>query len=275
MPNVTASLDSVRLKLLGADKHFHSIVELLDGFSIGQVELIAEEDKDTHTGFLRVHLPKPPDELSLMVADFLFNIRSALDHLVWQLVLANTPNTPNGKTAFPICSSLKNFEDAKKRKRLDGVSENARALIESFQPYDGRNQTLRTLSTLHETDKHQTFNLVTAVASDTFIDWISGDISELQMFLGGEELRDGSIFGGIGMPLDNPELLSLIGSRETLAGFRERYLKIKVLGQAAIFVAFDDTEAEELEPLRVEALLKEILEFVWDQIIPAFEPFFD
>jgi hypothetical protein len=230
MLNVTASLNSVQLKLVRAEAHLKAIVELLDGFSIGQVELIAEDDKATQTGFLRVHLPKPPDQLSLMAADFLYNIRSALDHLVWQLVLANPPNTPNGKTAFPICSTPKNFEDAKKRKRLDGISENAKAMIESFQPYEGRKQTLRILSTLHETDKHQTFNLVTAVVSDTFIDWTSGDISALQMFLGGEELRDGSIFGGIGMPLDKPELLALIGSKETLAAFRERYLRIKSSG---------------------------------------------
>ncbi len=269
-----ASLNSVRLKLDRAEEHFSAVVAFLGGFSIGQVELIAEENKNTHTGFLRVHLPKPPDQLSLMVADFLYNIRSALDHLVWQLVLANPPNIPNGKTAFPICSSPKNFEDAKKRKRLDGVSDPAKALIETFQPYPGRQQTLRTLSTLHETDKHQTFNLVTAVASDTFIDWTSGDTSNLQMFLGGEELRDGSIFGGIGMPLNNPELLSLIGSKETLASFRERYLKMRVQGHAAIFVAFDDTEAEELEPLRVETILQAIFENVRDEIIPAFESFF-
>jgi hypothetical protein len=275
MPIDMASLESVRLKLLRANEHFNAIVELLGEFSIGQCEFIAEEEKATHMGFMRVHLPKPPDQLSLMVADFLFNVRSALDHLVWQLVLANPPNAPNGKTAFPICSSPKTFEDAKKRKRLDGVSETAKALIETFQPYDGRTQTLRTLSTLHETDKHQTFNLVTAVASDTFIDWTSGDTSLIQMFIGGEELRDGEIFGGVKMPLNDPNLLSLIGSKETLTSFRERYLKMQARGQASMFVAFDDTKAEELEPLRVETQLREILEFIRGTIVPAFEPFFD
>jgi hypothetical protein len=41
-----------------------------------------------------------------------------------------------------------------------------------------------------------------------------------------------------------------------------------------MFVAFDDMKAEELEPLRVETQLREILEFIRGTIVPAFEPFF-
>jgi hypothetical protein len=232
---MTASPDSVLLKLVRAEEHFEAIVEVLDRVSVGQCELIPEENQQM--GVLRVHLTKPPQQLPLLIADFLYGVRSALDHLVWQLALANSPNTPSGKTAFPICSSPENFKKAKERHRLDGVSVSALTIIESFQPYPGRDQTLLTLSELHERDKHRTLNLVTAVASDTVIDWTSGDTSLLKMFIGGEEIRDGAIFGEVGIPLDDPALLEFLGN-ESLASFRQRYLKMKVQGQAAIFVAF-------------------------------------
>ena len=52
-------------------------------------------------------------------------------------------------------------------------------------------------------------------------------------------------------------------------------MNMKLKGKASIFVAFGDTAAEELEPLRIETVLQEILEFIRDRIVPAFEPFFD
>jgi hypothetical protein len=270
---MVASLESVHLKLIRAQEHLEAIIGLLADFSVGKCEIVTDEDKNAHVGFMRVHLPKPPKPLNCVIADCLYNIRSALDHIVWQLVLANPPNAPNGRNAFPICSSGDNFEAAKKRHRLDGIPTTATTLIESLQPYLGRNQTLLTLSALHERDKHQTLNLITAVARDTFIEW-SGSNSFLKIFIGGEELRDGAIFGNVGIPLNDPQLLTTIGSNETLSSLRERFLKMKMEGQASIFVAFGDSAAEELEPLRVDTVLQEIMEFARDNIIPAFEPFF-
>jgi hypothetical protein len=271
---MAASLNSVRLKLVRADEHFKAIEELLLGFSIGECKIIPEENKKTHIGFLRVHLPKPPEQLPLLIADFLYNIRSAFDHLVFHLVRPNTGGVKD-RSAFPICDSPANFESQKKRHRLVGIPERAVTLMESLQPYPGRNQTLRTLATLHERDKHKTLNLVTAVASDTRIEWKSGNRTFVDMFLGGEELRHGAILGGIGMPLNNPDLLEFLRNGETLAHFRERFLNMKVEGEASMFVAFGDTTAEELEPLRVETVLQEIIEFIRDTAVPAFEPFFN
>jgi len=52
-------------------------------------------------------------------------------------------------------------------------------------------------------------------------------------------------------------------------------MNMKVQGKASIFVAFGDSTAEELEPLRVETVLHEILQLARDRIVPAFEPFFE
>jgi len=266
-------LDGVRLKLVRAEEHLKTIFQILDGFSIGKCEIIAEEDKNTNSGLLRVHLPKPDPQLRVIAGDFCYNVRSALDHLVWQLVIANPPHAPNRNNAFPICSSQANFNDAKRRHRLDGVSAEAITLIDSFQPYPGRKQALLTLSTIHDTDKHQTLNIVTAVASDTAVEWY-GDTSYFGFFLGSEELRDGAVFGDIALPFTE-EMVSFLGKGETLSAFRDRFLKAKMEGEAAIFVAFDKAGAEELEPLRVDTVLQEILDHIGQNIIPAFEPFFN
>jgi hypothetical protein len=176
---------------------------------------------------------------------------------------------------FPICSTPKSFADALKARRLRGIPDKARTLIENLQPYSSGDESLRILADLHDIDKHRMLNLTTAVARDTFVDWSSGDdIPFFSLFIGGEELRDGAVFGPM-MPLDNPELLSYIGSGETLASFRKRFLNMKVQGKASIFVAFDNPTADELEPLRVDIVLSKILEFVREAIIPRFEPFFD
>jgi hypothetical protein len=50
---------------------------------------------------------------------------------------------------------------------------------------------------------------------------------------------------------------------------------MKVQGQAAIFVAFGNSAAEDLEPFRVETVLQKILTLVRDTVVPAFEPFFN
>jgi hypothetical protein len=272
---VAPSLQSVHLKLNRAEEHLKAVIEILSGFAEGQCNIIPEEDKKSHMGILRVQLPKPPLRLSIIIGDFLFNARSALDHLVMQLVLLQPHTAPGVRNMFPICSTPDSFAAALKGRRLHGIPDKARTLIESLQPYSSGNESLGTLADLHDIDKHRMLNLTTAVAQDTFIDWSSGgDNPFVSMFIGGEELRDGAIFGPM-MPLDNPKLLSYIGRGETLASFRKRFLNMKVQGKTSIFVAFYNPTADELEPLRIDIVLPQILKFVREAVIPRFEPFFD
>jgi hypothetical protein len=74
-----------------------------------------------------------PVIIPLICGDALQNIRSTLDYLVWELVLANK-DKPDEANAFPVCKDPASFSDAKKR-RLRGIHADAVALIESMQPY--------------------------------------------------------------------------------------------------------------------------------------------
>lgn len=100
----------------------------------------------------------------VIVGDIAHNLRSALDNLVWQLVLANG-QTPDRQTGFPVFLSV---NDYRKRSlpRLHGVSADAQALIESVQPYHTPNDTvapqdsfLWLLNELSNEDKHHVVNV--------------------------------------------------------------------------------------------------------------------
>jgi hypothetical protein len=85
--------------------------------------------------FLRSVLPA---QLPLILGDCLQNLRSSLDYLVWELVVA-AKGQPNEKNAFPICEDAGRFKESLGRGRLRGLSTDAIEEVEMFQPYfDGR-----------------------------------------------------------------------------------------------------------------------------------------
>jgi hypothetical protein len=257
-------LPSFRRKLIRANEHLESIREALVRCAYGDCEIVPEQDADTNIGLLRLRLPKPPGCLSPLIGDFLFNARASLDHLVWQLVESTPARKHTVKNMFPICSTPEAFADQVRRHRLDGVPEKAPAIVETLQPYFGRNNPLRRMADLHELDKHRMLSLVTAVAKDTAVEWSRGNEVLISMLIGDEELRDGAVFGGLGIDLNHPDYPNLAS----------RFSNVKVQGQAAIFVAFEDEAAEELEPLRVDMVLQEISEFLGETVFPSFRPFF-
>lgn len=259
---VKPALHGARQKIIRAQVHLDAITDTLARFAIGNCRIVPETESD---GFLilRVRLPKVPDTLEPTIGDFLFNVRSALDYIVWQLVLANPPNKPTSRNAFPICSSDENFTKALAQHRLDGLPSRAVELIRTLQPYaSGQNDPLTKLSELHKVDKHRQLSLVTAVSSETTLNWFRGGQVVCRTVLGGHELREGTRLGDMAV--------SVAGG--TISA---RLADVKVQGKASLFVAFSDEKADTLEPFRVETVLEEILEFVRDEVFAAFEAFFD
>ncbi len=256
------ALTGVSAKLVRAKQQLDAIHRILRGFKYGECRIVFEEDVNRGAIFPRVHLPKPPIKLPIAIGEMLYHVRSALDHIVYQLALSNSPTIPK-KPAFPIYTDPHNFASMKKS-RLAGIPEKAAALIETLQPYEGRENPLLMLDKLHNVDEHRTLNLVTAVASDTEVQWSEGGNPLVSLFIGGEEIRDGAIFCGIGV------------RREAVTKAQiARVAKMEMQGKAAIFVAFDDPSAESLEECRVDRTLEAILNFVRNNVVPAFEPFFD
>jgi hypothetical protein len=107
----------------------------------------------------------PPLRWSTMLGDAIQNTRSALDHLVYQLV-ALSGNDPKrrGMTQWPIVSDKDDYWKGKpcgKPRRdtmLSGVAEKYRKLIDPLQPYNdtlGSESPFAMLNRLSNADKHR------------------------------------------------------------------------------------------------------------------------
>jgi hypothetical protein len=79
------------------------------------------------------NVPPVPDDIVLLLDDFFHHARSALDHVIWQLVI--DAGTMPKQQQFPILS----VNNTKSSKRLhidtEGLSPAARQIVEVVQPY--------------------------------------------------------------------------------------------------------------------------------------------
>ena len=126
------------------------------------------EDADEQVWVYRSETPNGPIEWSVRFGEILYNLRSALDHLVWQLVLANGKK-PGRHNAFPIVKDEGDWQRA--TRQLEGVSVENQGMIRYFQPYTGGINlpfdvwNFWKLHSLCNIDKHRHLNMV-AVALD-------------------------------------------------------------------------------------------------------------
>jgi hypothetical protein len=102
-----------------------------------------------------------------LIGECLFNFRSALDHLAYDLAVAySAPLSPQAESdsEFPIFVDRAPTKTELKRK-IGAVHPKARNLIETMQPYGRTDRAaLKYLHLLHNFDKHGTLHLVQGVS---------------------------------------------------------------------------------------------------------------
>ncbi len=102
--------------------------------------------------------PAPlPQLLSILVGETIYNLRSALDYLVYELAWLDT-GLPQPGTQFPIDEKEATFA-RRTNGFLKGLSALHRFKIEAYQPYSGCRWTRR-LRVLSNPDKHQMLTTV-------------------------------------------------------------------------------------------------------------------
>src|ERR1700686_281492 len=90
---VSDRIHGVRLKIERAKKHIRDLGVRIrmfcesDAYTIGVKPHPIAEIQQTTLYFASVD--PIPDDISLIIGDAVHNLRSSLDHLAWQLVLAN------------------------------------------------------------------------------------------------------------------------------------------------------------------------------------------
>ena len=132
------NLVGIHAKLRRAEQQIQIISDEADGICKDVQKYVFREvrpDIDKQVWVYRGETPNAPTSWSVIFGEILYNLRSALDHLVWQLVLANG-QTPGRHNAFPITNDAQGW-DKTKDNLLNGVSSRHKSMIGYLQPYTG------------------------------------------------------------------------------------------------------------------------------------------
>jgi hypothetical protein len=128
--------DPVLWKVFRSETHFGELqTEIEQYFDTNPGKVVREEGGNPNEFIGTFHPGGPiPGRVPIIIGDCLQNLRSALDYLVWELVLT-AKNEPGRHNMFPICSTLEAFENQLGKNRLKGVTPDAIAEIRNLQPY--------------------------------------------------------------------------------------------------------------------------------------------
>lgn len=153
-----ASLDGVRAKLDRAHEHLTALHAETGAFVESEAHAFrGQVQKEESRYVVRLEMREaPPIRLSILVGDLVHNLRSALDHLITQLVVLNGEK-PTNRNAFPI---LMEPNPGALSQQLNGVDPEIVSWIETIQPYNGGQEQkdrapLPNLRRLSNEDKHR------------------------------------------------------------------------------------------------------------------------
>ena len=125
------------------------------------------------------HVTLPPLQWGVVLGEFAHDTRSALDQLIWSLVLAHG-GSPGTHTQFPAANSEKKWRDDIKERDIAnralpptyGLSDAALTLVYDFQPFNrkprGKADTapFYKLLRLSNEDKHRTLHWAASYSAD-------------------------------------------------------------------------------------------------------------
>lgn len=165
----TLNADPIERRLDRCRVHINALQRSAEHFrpnlNRNRVVLYRESERE-QVGKIYFHWEIPP-WWGVVVGEVVHHLRSALDNVVWQLVLAND-EIPGDKHEFPIAKDSAWFAKVAPRK-LAGVSRDAFTAIEAAQPYnrsDGKPVTDHFLWSVHQldvVDKHRLLHVVAAM----------------------------------------------------------------------------------------------------------------
>jgi hypothetical protein len=240
-----ASLNYVKLKVGRAQIHLDALITEVNTFTNGKPYAFSEYDDLEHQRYVRKYtIHDVPAPAALIAGDFVHCLRSALDHIAWQLALLEV-DAPYDLTCFPIVSDWKDPESRKKFKRsIKSIATDAVITeIHAVQPYSRgaafKDHPLWQLQKLSNTDKHRRIP-VSGVAITIIFPKESGATFEAR--------NDGGVMS---MPLAHKA-------------------KMQLAPDPPVKVLFGDTVHSPIELSSLAA----IQNFVRDDVVPRFDRFF-
>jgi hypothetical protein len=126
--------------------------------------LVTKLHGDGHGELLMERVVPMPPELGLILGEFLYQLRAALDNCLYAVavIVAGTSPPPGaGALQWPICDTAEAFN--KQRSRLKYLRADLVDALEAIQPYQAelpRWNSLWLLNDLARVDRHRTLHLV-------------------------------------------------------------------------------------------------------------------
>lgn len=118
--------------------------------------------------------------LSLLIGDFVHNVRSALDHAIYEISSLSDTDKLRKHLQFPICDTSEKYAEACRRHQLDGLLHAQEVIIERYQPYNFpqgfSDDALSLLREINIVDKHHIIQ-VTAASGEHATVKVSGIIN--------------------------------------------------------------------------------------------------
>ena len=163
---VAASLDGVRIKLRRAKDHLTDLRSKLDPIADEATRSIvgAPSEDDPSTLVYRVtRVPDIDPIIAAITGDIVHNLRSALDHVAWQLVVLDN-GQPTRDTVFPLHESTMNERGNPRVLTIQPGITDPRIMVavEAMQPYteakydhEPRTDALGIVGRLDNIDKHR------------------------------------------------------------------------------------------------------------------------
>jgi hypothetical protein len=157
-------IDAIWPKVDRAKQHIDDLKIAADAFYGPPHPCKADAEDDPKAGQCTYHVTYVRDIpicIPILIGDALQNLRTSLDYLARELVLA-AGGTPTTRTAFPITESVSKYKSDATGKVL-GMRQDVIDKIAALKPYKGGNEPLWQLHALNNIDKHRL--LITCVAT--------------------------------------------------------------------------------------------------------------
>jgi hypothetical protein len=162
------------MKVERAATHLKELQALCAAFKADPYAISEKDDEERRLHIVTITLKKMPPNIPILVGEYAHSLRSALDHLSWQLGLLSG-RTPSRSSCFPIHSG----DSTKDRERLMRVTYDipcdAVAIIKTLQPHlrgkSMKNDPLWRLNKLSNLDKHVTIGYSHTSVLFRYITW--------------------------------------------------------------------------------------------------------
>jgi hypothetical protein len=170
----------IRIKIERANQHLDNLERLVESCRGKEFTAsIGQDDPQTKKiiGYRDETHPVYPFELLSAAGDVVHCLRSALDHLAFQLAAVGSGKVPSRCVTFPIAKDRDTYEREKARK-VEGIRPEAIKEIDRLEPYKGGTKEFSdTLWRIHELDIIDKHRFVFVVANDAFFeaDWYADD----------------------------------------------------------------------------------------------------